>query len=76
MILAYAHQTGAGTFVINLHKDGRWHVLFEGEDLGNYFTPQQAADELSSGGTDWAGLIDPSTLGISDDIGDWEPVFR
>lgn len=73
MITAYAHRTREGTFMIRFQR-GRWHVLFDSENLGNYFSPQQAAEELSSGGTDWPGVTNPSTLGISDDIGDWEPI--
>lgn len=73
MIGAYLYQTREGAFVIRLHK-GRWHVLFEGENLGSYFTPQQAAEELADGSTEWPGILDPTTLEIPDDIGEWEPV--
>ena len=73
MIIAYTYHTRAGTFTIRFQR-GKWHVLFGGENLGNYTTPQQAAEELSSGGTDWPGATNPSKLGISDDIGDWEKI--
>lgn len=73
MITGYAYRTRAGTFTIRLQR-GRWHVVFDDENLGSYFSPQQAAEELSSGGTDWPGVTNPATLGIPDDIGDWEPI--
>lgn len=73
MITAYAHPTRAGTFMISLQR-GRWHVLFGDVNLGSYLSPQQAAEELSAGGTAWPAATNPSTLGISDDIGDWEPI--
>ena len=54
-------------------KDGRYHVLFENDSLGSYATPAQAADDLSGGHTDSVQSgIDTSTLGISDDIADWD----
>ena len=68
----YFHRTRVGIFHI-VERYERWHVLFEDENLGSYVTPRQAADDLAGGHTFSPGPgIDTSTLGISDDIGDWE----
>jgi hypothetical protein len=75
MIIAYRHATSIGPFFIRQWR-GRWHVFFRDENLGGYLSPHQAADDLAGGHTDWPGFTDPSTLGISDDIGDWEPIHK
>jgi len=75
MKLLYAYKTKVGTFFIGRSPDGRFHPIFDDESLGSYISPQQAADDLSGGHTfSTSGGIDTSTLGIPEDIGEWERV--
>ena len=71
----WIHKTKHGTFHIQLLQDRRYHVIFDGEDLGGYSTPQQAADDVSGGHTFMPSSgIDTGLIGLSEDIGDWERV--
>ncbi len=73
---AYAYRTRIGTFIIRF-RAGRWSILFDGENLGNgYVSPMAALDDLAGGHCDWPGVTDPSTLGISDDLADWQPLVK
>ena len=70
----YRFRTRIGPFFI-CDRGERWHVVFDGESLGSYENPMQAANELASGHT--ASLRngeDTSTLGIPKDISRWERV--
>ena len=76
MIPAYAYRTHIGIFVIR-YRAGHWSILFDSENLGNgYTSPHRALDDLTGGHCDWPGVIDPSTLGISDELGDWTPLAK
>jgi hypothetical protein len=67
----YFYETRVGVFSIVQRRD-RWHAMFEGESLGSYATPQQAADDLAGGHTFSPGRdIDTSTLRIPADINEW-----
>lgn len=51
----------------------RYHVVYDGESLGSYSSPQQAADDVSGGHTfDPGNGVDLGSLGISGDLGDWQ----
>lgn len=64
-------STRKGIFYI-VPKDGRFTVMFQDEPLGNYSTPQQAADDVAGGHTFTPSCgVDTSTLGISEDLGSW-----
>ena len=68
----YIFRTRAGCFFI-VERSGCWHALFQDENLGSYTTPQQAADDLAGGHTiSPSSGVDTASLGISDDISDWE----
>mgnify|MGYP000147741298 CR=1 FL=1 len=68
----YIYQTKVGTFTILL-KNGRWHIIYKDEDLGSYANPKQAADDLSGGHTfSPSNGVDTGTLGIPEDIEEWE----
>jgi hypothetical protein len=69
----WAYKTRAGTFMISEQPgDGRFHAIFDGESLGSYFRPEQAADDLAGGHTySPSSGLDTSRLGISADLGDW-----
>ena len=68
----YFYRTRVGIFQI-VERHGRWHVVFDGDSLGSYATPRQAADDLAGGHTFSPGRgIDTANLGIPDAIGEWE----
>jgi hypothetical protein len=68
----WKHPTKVGTFAIR-KMQGRWHALFEDESLGSYATPQKAADDLAGGHTFLPSSgVDPSRLGLTDDLAEWE----
>ena len=67
-------NTSIGPFYIAAHE-GRYLVIFDDESLGSYATPALAVDDLAGGHTFSAGPgIDTATLGISDELTDWERV--
>ena len=68
----YQYRTKIGTFSIRSLRE-RWHVFFEDENLGAYASPLAALDDLVGGHTFWpANGVDPSTLGIPDELKEWE----
>lgn len=68
----YTYRTRIGLFKITFHQ-GSWHIFHNNENLGSYSSPHQAVDDLSGGYTVWPSSgIDPSSLGIPDDIGEWD----
>ena len=68
----WKHETKIGPFFI-VQKVKRFHIIYDGEDLGSYARPDQAADDLSGGHTDWPSIgIDTGELGIPDDLSEWE----
>jgi hypothetical protein len=70
--MLYTFHTAKGPFVI-VQRDNRWHVLYDGEDLGNYHSPRAAASDLSGGHTSSPGNgVDPGSLSIPEDLGEWE----
>lgn len=72
--LLVGHPTRKGPVFIGRSQDGRFHVLWNEEDLGGYSSLQAAVSEVAGGHTDWPSSgVDPSTLGISDDPADWLP---
>lgn len=70
----YIYRTRVGVFSIAL-MNGRWHAVFDNDSLGSYISPQQAADDLAGGHTFTpSNGIDTSTLGIPEDIREWEHI--
>ena len=75
MRLLYKFDTRVGTFYIGQSDDGRFHPLFQGDDLGSYAHPWQAAEELAGGHTcSVVGVDDTSVLGIPMHHLEWEQV--
>lgn len=74
-ITAYSNESTLGIFVLRLWPPlGCWRIEHQGEVLGTrYSTAQQALDDVCGGHCDWVGNVDPSTLGLPEDIGDWTP---
>tara|TARA_R110002072_G_scaffold113009_1_gene242418 strand:+ start:2030 stop:2260 length:231 start_codon:yes stop_codon:yes gene_type:complete len=70
----YRWRSRIGNFYIR--PSGRyWAAMFEDEPLGEYRSPQGALDDLAGGHADWpSGGVDPSTLGMPDEIGDWDVI--
>ena len=67
----YVYETSAGAFYIAEHN-GRFHPVFQEESLGSYATAQQAAEDLAGGHTfSLPGGIDPSELGVPEELEDW-----
>jgi hypothetical protein len=72
----FRYQTKAGPVRI-VPINGHFHLLFghEREDLGAYKLAHQAAEDVVRGHTFTPSCgIDPSTLGIPEDLGEWEQV--
>ncbi|MEM1191531.1 MAG: hypothetical protein AAGI72_23570 [Pseudomonadota bacterium] len=70
----FRYKTRKGTFYIWQLRDG-WHPYFDDEDLGCYATAQTALDDLAGGHTFFPSSgVDPSTCGLPDEIGEWDPV--
>ena len=68
----YFFKTRVGIFYIAEHN-GRFYPVFNDENLGGYATVQQAAEDLAGGQTpSTSGGIDSSTLGIPEDVSEWE----
>lgn len=68
----FVFQTRIGPFYIVRIKD-RFHPYFDGETLGSYINPEQAVDDLAGGHTfSIRGGVDTSSLGIPDDLSEWE----
>jgi hypothetical protein len=75
-ITAYVHKTSVGPFSIELNRSGRWHVMWNVDDLGSYHSPQLALGDLVAGHTRWPSCGDPSLLGLSDTLSQWDPFER
>ena len=72
MKLLYVFRTRIGPFYIG-EQDGRFHPIYDDEDLGSYVNAAQAAEDLAGGHTfSNSSGIDTSTLGIPADLGDWD----
>lgn len=68
----YYWRTRAGTFVIRPARNG-WGVWCDNELLHDgYPSAQHACDDVAGGHTTWPGGVDPSTLGLPDEVGAWE----
>lgn len=57
-------------FTISPGRNG-FDVICDGEVLGTYSSPDAALEELVGGRTDWPGTVDPSELGLPDDLSEW-----
>ena len=69
---AYSYRTKHGTFRIAPSGLGGWAIYFDGDNLGNYASASLAADDLAGGYCDWPSFGDPSSLGIPEDLGEWD----
>lgn len=67
----FSWKTRAGEFLIVPRSGGGWDLVFEGQGLGCYHRPEQAAEDVASGACYWPGALNPGKLGISGDLSDW-----
>lgn len=76
------HRTRVGAFYIAQSSDARFHLVFNDESLGSYINIAQAVDDLVHNATFsvlhpvTSELLDTSELGIPEDPGEWEHVFK
>lgn len=74
MRLLYLWNTRIGPFYI-AELNGRFHPVYDDQPLGSYSTAQQAVDDLAGGHTfSISGGVDTATLGIPDELGEWDRV--
>lgn len=74
MRFLYMWNTRIGPFYVAEHK-GHFHPVYDDESLGSYATAQQAVDDLAGGHTfSISNGVDTATLGIPDELGEWERV--
>lgn len=66
----WTYQSQFGEFDI-VPEDGRYHIIHEGEALGAYDTPEEAARALATGESSWPPFGDPRDLGIPSDLSKW-----
>ena len=72
----WQHYTRRGVFRIAPVK-GRFHVLFEDENLGSYQSPTAALEHLITGGTFLPSRgADPAKVGLPNDLSEWEFIAR
>lgn len=77
LVNCWSFRTGHGLWRIQADARGRWHPMFDDEDLGSYASPEMALDDLCGGHalSPSAGL-DFATCGLPDELADWQPHFR
>ena len=70
----FVWNTRIGPFYI-AEMDGRYHPVYDGESLGSYARPEQAAEDVAGGHTfSISSGIDTATLGIPEDLCEWQRV--
>lgn len=75
-ISAYTHPTVHGTWAI-VRVGEQWEIRLADESLGRYKTASMALDDLVGGHSHWpASGIDPSTVGLPEDLSDWTTAAR
>lgn len=73
--LAYVHRSRIGTFSIERRPNGQWSCFVSGDDItGPMMSADHVLEEVCGGHCEWPQGVDPSTLGLSDDLSDWELV--
>ncbi|MBF0551327.1 MAG: hypothetical protein HQK60_12420 [Deltaproteobacteria bacterium] len=70
----YVFQTRIGPFYIG-EQDGRFHPIYMDDSLGSYAEAWQAAEDLAHGHAySISSGIDTASLGIPENIGEWEKI--
>ncbi len=82
MRLLLQYLTNVGIFYIGQSKDGRFHPIFDNQDLGSYAKDWQATEDLAYGVTfevlhsETGDLLDTSEFGIPEDPAEWEKTYN
>lgn len=72
-VTRYSTSSPIGLFVICQRLNGRWHIIWNNEDLGSYANPGAALDDLVGGHTEsLSNGVDTASLGLADDLGGWQ----
>lgn len=70
----WRYETPFGEFRI-VPRDYRYHVEWEGEDLGNCAEPLQALEDLVGGHCSMPSSgLDTAVCGLPDELSEWEQV--
>lgn len=73
MRLIYKYETKIGVFYIGQSNDGRFHPIFDDENLGSYSKAWQATEDLAGGHTfSISNGMDNALLDIPEHPSDWE----
>ncbi len=65
-------KTRHGTVKIVPYQ-GRYHIIYNEDNLGSYISPQQAIDDAAGGYTSTpTNEVDLGDLGLPADIGEWQ----
>ena len=71
--MRWRHPSRRGTVYVLPQQGGRWCIVYNEENLGSYHSPMAAIDDAAGGHTfSPSNGVDLGSLGLSDDIGDWE----
>jgi hypothetical protein len=80
MKLLIQYDTSVGIFYIGQSEDGRFHPIFDNEDLGSYAKAWQASEDLANDVTfsvlhpETGELLDTSEFGIPEDPTEWDRI--
>lgn len=80
MVKLLYFNTVVGTFYIVKVSDGTYHPYFDEHDLGSYTTIVDAIEGVAFDSSlvlihpEMGDPLDPSDLGVPDDISGWHPV--
>lgn len=80
MTRLFFFRTVVGTFYITKNPDGSYHPYFEEHDLGSYESLVDAIEGIAYDTSlvlmhpEMGDPLDPTDLGVPDDISGWEPV--
>lgn len=80
MRLLIQYDTSVGIFYIGQSEDGRFHPIFDNEDLGSYAEAWQASEDLANDATfsvlhpKTGELLDTSAFGIPEDPTEWNRI--
>lgn len=76
VIVEYRHTTKRGTFRL-VRNGAYWQPWLDDEPIpARERNVQSLLEFLTGGHTDWPSCGDPSLLGLSDRLDDWEALYR
>ena len=72
--MIWQYKTRKGIFYIRPMPSGLFGIIFDDDCLDEYDHPVKAAYHLANGDTALPSCGDPGSLGISEDLDDWERI--